>query len=239
MIPIRHLLASFGLIVSCFVWAQQPAPQQSNSGSMPQPIMTSPQGPVGPLQQRDPRYELRPGDVLDIGFTFSPEFNQVVPVQPDGYVTLRDAGDLHVAGLSLPQLREAIAKAYRGVLHEPEVTVQLKEFEKPYFIATGQVARPGKYELRGTTRVTEAIAIAGGLTDAAKHSQVVLFRHVSPNWMEGKLVDVKKMLSEKNLNEDLFVHAGDIVYVPQSRFSHFRRFIPAPGLGMSFNPTPY
>jgi protein involved in polysaccharide export with SLBB domain len=52
----------------------------------------------------------------------------------------------------------------------------LKDFEKPYFVAGGRVARPGKYDLRGDTTVSQGIALAGGFLDSAKHSQVVLFR---------------------------------------------------------------
>ena len=174
---------------------------------------------IPPFQQRNPRYQIRPGDALDIGFTFSSELNQSAPVQPDGYIVLRDVGDLYVAGMTLPEVREAIAKAYSKVLNNPEITVQLRDYEKPYFIAIGQIMRPGKYDLRGATRVTEAIAMAGGFNDSAKHSQVVLYRHVSPDWMEATVIDVKKMLAQRNLSEDCMVKPGDLIYVPQSTSS--------------------
>jgi polysaccharide export outer membrane protein len=61
--------------------------------------------------------------------------------------------------------------------------VVLKDFEKPYFIADGQVARPGKYDLRGDTTLTEAINMAGSFTENAKHSRIVLFRKVDDNWL--------------------------------------------------------
>lgn len=218
------------------MWAQGLAP----SGQAQKTGSAAPDGPSqslpGPLQQRDPRYQLCAGDVIDVGFTFSPEFNQTLAVQPDGFVTLRDAGDIKVEGMSVPEVRAAIVRAYANVLNKPEVTVTLKQFEKPYFIATGQVTKPGKYELHGSTRLTEAIALAGGFTDAAKYSQVVLFRRVSREWMEAKVVDVKKMLAQKDLREDPFVNPGDLVYVPQTKFSHLRRYIPAPGVGLNVSP---
>jgi hypothetical protein len=52
-------------------------------------------------------------------------------------------------------------------LHNPIINVVLKDFEKPYFIAGGQVAHPGKFDLRDDTTLTEAIAIAGGFTGKA------------------------------------------------------------------------
>jgi len=89
--------------------------------------------------------------------------------------------------------------------------------------------------LRADTTLVEGIAIAGGLTDSAKHSQVLLFRKVSSDWMEGRILDVKKMLNQKNLSEDLHLKPGDMIIVPQSKVSKIRRYIPATGLGIGIN----
>ena len=189
--------------------------------------------------QRYPRYELRADDVLDISFEFTPDFNQVVVVQPDGYITLREVGDVHVVGLTVPELTEAIRNAYGKTLKDPTIAVVLKDFEKPYFIAGGEVARPGKYELRGDTTVVEAIAIAGGLLkESAKQSQVVLYRRVSQDWMEGRILDVKKMMRDNSLGEDLHVKPGDMVIVPQNRISKIERFLPIPHAGINLSPVP-
>src|SRR4051812_28116800 len=122
--------------------------------------------------ERFPRYELQKSDVMELVFTFSPEFNQTVTIQPDGFITLKDAGDVQVAGLTIPQLIQKLRTAYSSILADPVITVTLKEFERPYFVADGQVTKPGKYELRGDTTLTQAIAMAGGFNDMAKHSQV-------------------------------------------------------------------
>ena len=53
------------------------------------------------------RYRLQPGDVLEIQYRYSPEFNQTVTVQPDGYVSLEIGGDLKVAGLTIEQTRRS------------------------------------------------------------------------------------------------------------------------------------
>src|SRR6185437_7219535 len=129
------------------------------------------------LHQRNPRYTLRSGDSFDLNFQFSPEFNQTLIVQPDGFVSLREVGDMHVSGLTLPEVQKRIETKYATILKQPVISVVPRDLEKSYLIAMGEVARPGKYELRGPITVTEAIAIAGGLApDRAKHSEVVLFR---------------------------------------------------------------
>jgi len=187
--------------------------------------------------QRYPRYELRADDVVDLFFEFTPEFNQTLTVQPDGYITLRGVGDVHVAGLTVPEITETIRTAYGKILNNPTIAIALKDFDKPYFTAGGAIGRPGKYELRGDTTVVEAITIAGGFNDSAKHSQVVLFRRVSRDWMEGKVLDVKKMLNDKSLSEDLHLKPGDMIFVPQSRVSKIRRFISVPNMGIALNPA--
>ncbi len=185
------------------------------------------------FSQRYPRYELRPGDVFDLSFEYTPEFNQTVTVQPDGFVSLLNAGEIRVSGLTVPQVREAMAGVYGKILFRPMISVLLKEFDKPYFIVDGQVSRPGKYDLRGDTTVVQAIAIAGGFNNAAKHSQVVLFRRVNDNWTEARLLDVKKMEKQRNLSEDLHLRPGDMIFVAKNRISKIQQYLPNYGMGVN------
>jgi polysaccharide export outer membrane protein len=184
------------------------------------------------FQTRYPRYKLRSGDTFDISFELSPEFNQTgVSVQPDGYITLRGIGDVHVAEQTVPQLTETLRIAYSKILHDPLISIVLKDFEKPYFIADGQVGHPGKYEMRGAMTLTEAIAIAGGFNDNAKHSQVLLFRRVNDDWVSAKIINVKKMEGKGNLHEDPALHPGDMLFVPKNRLSKIKPFLPQQSMG--------
>src|SRR5260370_1046560 len=92
--------------------------------------------------QRNPRYRINRSDILNLSFPLSPEFNQTVTVQPDGYITLQGAGSICILGMTVPETGEAIKKAYARVLHEPIIDVDLKDFQKAYFIVTGQVTKP-------------------------------------------------------------------------------------------------
>jgi polysaccharide biosynthesis/export protein len=189
------------------------------------------------IQQRNPRYRLRKGDSFDVDFTFSPEFNQTVAVQPDGFVTLKEVGSIYVEGQTVPELTQTLKDAYAKILHEPVVAIALKDFEKPYFIAGGQVAKPGKYDLRGPLTVTEAVAIAGGFNDSAKHSQVVLFHPTQNGVFEAKLLNVKQLLASRNLSEDIYLQPGDMLYVPQSTISKIRKYLPSSTVGAYYNPA--
>jgi polysaccharide export outer membrane protein len=189
------------------------------------------------LHERNPRYQLRKGDTFDLDFALSPEFNQTVAVQPDGYVTLKGAGSFFVEGHTVPELTETVKAAYAEILHDPVVVIALKDFEKPYFIASGQLGKPGKYDLRSDLTVAEAVAVAGGFNDKAKHSQVVLFRPVPGGGYEAKLIDVKKLLASRNLTEDIHLQPGDMVYVPQNALSKIRPFLPTTSIGAYLTPA--
>lgn len=183
------------------------------------------EGPA--LQHRNRRYQRCESDVLELNFAVTPEFNQTAMVQPDGYVTLLAVGDVHVEGETLPEVTEAIRSAYPKTLHEPIITVRMKEFNKPYFVVGGEVGHPGKYDLRGDTTVLQAIAIGGGFTEGAKHSQVWLFRQISSERVQTRRLDLKKMLHSGNLSEDLHLRPGDMPYVPKSNLAKVKLpFIP-------------
>jgi polysaccharide export outer membrane protein len=183
------------------------------------------------------RYRITPSDVLELHFPFVPEFNQTVTVQPDGYISLSGVGDIRVQGRTVPEAKALLIEAYQGILRDPAVNIVLKEFEKPYFIVSGEVGKPGKYELRGATTLTQGMALAGGYTEAAKHSNVLLFRRFgATDWLEVKQIDVKKMFASRDLSEDPILRPGDTVFVPKSTFSKVAPFIPKFGWGLYFNP---
>jgi polysaccharide export outer membrane protein len=187
--------------------------------------------------RRTTRYRIEAGDTFDILFELSPEFNQTaVAVQPDGFVTLRSVGEVKVSGETVPELTETVRQAYSKFLNNPMVSIVLKEFEKPYVVVDGQVAKPGKYDMHGNLTVTQAIAVAGGFQSSAKHSQVVLFRRVDDQWTEAKLIDVKKMEKNRDLSEDLTLHSGDMLFVPKNAFSKIDKLIPNMSMG-SFVPV--
>lgn len=191
------------------------------------------------LGGRRPLYRLNRSDVVTLSFTMSPEFDQTLTIQPDGYIMLKDAGAVFAQGLTLEALQDAVDKAYTGYLHNPQVAVALKDFEHPYFIAGGEVGRPGKYELRADLTVIQAIEIAGGFTHQAKHSQVLLFRRVDDGMFEAHVFNLKNMLKSKNLREIAELRPGDLIFVPQNVVSKIQPFLTRPALDMYVSSTQF
>jgi polysaccharide export outer membrane protein len=184
------------------------------------------------LQHRNPRYKIQREDVLSITFPLSPEFDQPrITVQPDGYINLQEVGSVYVQDLTVPEVVAAVKKAYSGILHDPIIDVDLLDFQRPYFVVSGQVGKPGQYELRHDTTVSEAIGIAGGFAPTAK-TQVFLYHRVSQDWMEVKKLSVKDILNGKHVNEDAYLAPGDMIFVPEKFITKFRKYVPY-GVGTS------
>ena len=191
------------------------------------------------LAREEARYRLCKGDLIDLKFESTPEFNQTVTVQPDGYVTLIDLGDLQVEGQTVPELTRRLEKQYARIINSPQITVVLKQFTRPTFSALGELAHPGQYELKEDISIIEAIALAGGFSESAKHSQVILLRSASEEWVEVRQIDVKKMLAKPTLTGDVRIKPGDIVFVPRSTLSKLKAFIPRAGVSLVLRPRVY
>jgi len=98
---------------------------------------------TGTFAERDPHYKLQPEDKVEVQYRYTPEYNGTVALQPDGYVSLPLIGEVKLSGKTLEQARVAIVAKAAERLADPEVTVLLKEYVKPYFVVAGEVARPG------------------------------------------------------------------------------------------------
>jgi polysaccharide export outer membrane protein len=177
------------------------------------------------LQLVSERYRLSPTDVIAVTFPQSPALNQVLTVQPDGFIHMARVGDVRVAGLTTDETLASIQSAYSLVLQNPVANLELKDFKRPYFIVAGAVRNPGKYDLRGFTPVTEAIATAGGFNRSAKDSSVLLFRREGNDWFEVQQVNFKKLFEGKDVTDDVEIRPGDMLVVPATFLSRLRHFI--------------
>src|ERR1700682_557239 len=182
------------------------------------------------------RYTLHAGDVLDIQYRYTPEFNQTVTVQPDGYVSLAVGGDLKVGGRTLQQLRALILATARARLEPPELTVSLKEFQKPYIVVAGEVNQPGKIELREKLTAIQAVLLAGGMKETAKSSQILVFRKLNGDTAEVKMLNLKTLKRTSDLENDLVLQAGDMIMVPRNRISKIERYIRYASVAAFFTP---
>src|SRR5208282_959227 len=183
--------------------------------------------------ERYPRYKICRDDVLTLTFPIAPEMDQKITVMPDGFVNLQGTRSIYILGMTVPEAVDEIKKAYTGVLHDPIIEVDLTDFQKPYFVVLGQVGKPGQYDLRYDMTVTQAVAIAGGFAPTAK-TQLLYYHPISSSAMEVKKLNIKDVLNGKNVNEEVHLSPGDMIFVPEKAITKFRKYVPY-GVGTGYN----
>lgn len=174
---------------------------------------------------RDPEYRLQPNDTIEVQYRYTPEYNTTAAIQPDGSIALPVTGSVKVAGMTPRTAAQAIAAKASERLRDPEVSVLLKDFVKPYFTLAGEIVKPGRYDLRGNVTVIEALAQGGWLTrESARHSQILLVRRKDEEWGEIRVFNLKAAADRGRFQEDMTVRPGDMIYVPQNFLSKLDRY---------------
>ena len=115
------------LVAVPLCWSQEQRKETPTPSATKEQLAVA--NPTPGFGERNPRYQLCPGDVLDLRFEFTPEFNQSnITVQPDGFATLTGVGDVHVAGLTVPELTKTLESTYGKILAKPVITEMLRDF---------------------------------------------------------------------------------------------------------------
>jgi polysaccharide export outer membrane protein len=184
------------------------------------------------FSERTSRYLLQPNDVISVRYRYTPEFNESVTVQPDGFATLHLVGVVRLAGRAIDDIEKEIVQKAATKLNEPEISVTLLEFERPYFVVGGQVNRPGRYDLPGEISALQAITMAGGFNQKSKHSQVVLLRRVKEDLYRTRLLDMKTILNNELAAEDPRLRSGDMLLVPTNRLTKVERIVRLANFGV-------
>ncbi len=184
-------------------------------------------------------YSIQPGDQLEVDFLFTPQYNQTITVQPDGFISLQTAGPLTVKNLTIAEVTALIRARSSNMLYKPVVTVILKDFQRPYFVVAGEVDKPGKFDLRESITALQAILLAGGMKNTARSNQVIVYRRINKEEFEVHLLDLRTIKTEAERHaHDLILAPGDMLLVPRSRFSVVERIVKVANLGLYFNPIP-
>jgi polysaccharide export outer membrane protein len=160
----------------------------------------------------DGPYRIGREDVLDISVWRDADLSRILPVRPDGYVTLPITGDLMAEGKTAEELAGEIQGKLKAVIQEPRVTVIVKEVNSSRVFVTGEVAHPGVYPLRGRISLLQAIAMAGGFSEFASKDGIIVIRSGSDG---GKIpARFSDLTADDGSRADFPLKAGDTVVVP-------------------------
>lgn len=158
-------------------------------------------------------YRIGPTDVLHVSVWKNEELSRTVPVRPDGMISLPLVNDVKAAGLTPMQLRDVVTQKLSEYMPRPQVSVVVQEINSMAVSVLGQVKNAGRYDFKSHSTVLDYLANAGGVTEFAGRSRIVILR---PN---GKTVqripfNYNRAVSFNGHNENILVQPGDIIVVP-------------------------
>jgi polysaccharide export outer membrane protein len=161
-------------------------------------------------------YKIHAGDVLDINFFYTPEYNaKDVPVRPDGKIQLPLAGDFPIAGMTPEQASTELKKVYSSQLKNPDLAVMVKTFGANSVVVQGMVRNPSEVQLAGNQSLLTVIGRAGSFADDADISHVSVIRNTPGSTTPMVLVlDLRAALTGQAPQLDIPLLPGDVVYVP-------------------------
>jgi protein involved in polysaccharide export with SLBB domain len=129
------------------------------------------EGPIDP-----DRYRVGPGDAITVSIVLSRPIQQDLEVSPDGGLIVPGVGKVDVRGRTLTQVESAVIAAVGRVYTSANVAVALRRMRRFKVHVTGAVLTPSTIVATPTTRVSEAIALAGGASSQADTRSITV-RH--------------------------------------------------------------
>ncbi|MDH3588571.1 MAG: polysaccharide biosynthesis/export family protein [Gammaproteobacteria bacterium] len=174
---------------------------------------------------RDYRYIVGPNDILSFTVWDHPELTipagafrspeiQGHLVSSSGEVFFPYVGKVHVSGMDLVEIRRDVTQRLSRYIQNPQLDVRVASFRSQKVNVVGQVKQPGFFPITDIPMtLVDAIDFAGGASDLGALQQVQVLRNG-----EVRFFDVLALLQRADMQQNLLLESGDVVYVPENSF---------------------
>jgi polysaccharide export outer membrane protein len=165
-----------------------------------------------PIDNSEKPFQIGREDVIEVAVWRDADLSRVIPVRPDGFISMPIIGDVQAAGRTPNELASELKEKLKPYVQDPKITVIVREVHSSRVFVTGEVANPGAYPLRGRVSVLQAVALAGGFTDFANSDGIVVIR----NGETGSQIPVRysDLIGEDGREAEVILRPGDTVVVP-------------------------
>ncbi len=164
---------------------------------------------------QDAEQRLGEGDTLNVSVWGRTELSGRYLVGPDGRITLPLAGSIRVADATREEAAARIGAGLQRFYQAPAVTVGVEQYASNRVTVLGRVQNPGTLQFEHTPTVLEALARAGSLPVIDKQATLTrcaIFRgRDQVIW-----IDLKRLLNGGEMAQNLRLHRGDLIYIPDS-----------------------
>ncbi len=184
----------------------------------------SPQ-PVGPASyygsDAGVTYLIGADDKVQVSVWRNPELSVVVPVRPDGMISVPLVGDVQAGGKTPTEVGKAIEQKLATYIRDPHVAVIVTELRSHEFLSrvrvTGAVRAPKSIPHRQGMTVLDAVLEAGGTNEFASANRTKLYRRVKDK-TEVLDVELGAILNKGDLETNVLLRPGDVITVPERLF---------------------
>jgi len=124
-------------------------------------------------------YVLAPGDVISVRVYNQDGMSNKGRIRADGKISLPFLNDIQAAGYTPTALAQQLQTRLKDFVNLPIVTVSLEEARALSISVLGQVLKQGNFQVEPGTRLTQVLALAGGLNDFAHRDRIFVLRSAS------------------------------------------------------------
>jgi len=181
-------------------------------------------------QSTQPEYQIGSGDNIRILVFQNPDLTVETRVTENGTITYPLIGSVKIGGMTIPNAEQTIAKALSdgGFIQKPQVNIILLQNRGNQVSVLGAVNRAGRFPLETfNTRVSEMIAIAGGISPAGADVAILMGRRDGKPFR--KEIDIASLFLYNQPQNDLIVAGGDEIYVHRMPIFYMYGEVQKPG----------
>ena len=173
--------------------------------------------PAPPQEQGE--YVLQVGDAIDVTYYYHPDNNQAnLLVRPDGKVYLPLIGEVQAAGLTAPQIADAIVKRSSTSLRDPKVAVNVRTLNPTRVFVGGEVFKPSFVTYTPGLTAVQAVMQVGGWKDTADLQEVVLLQKINEgsNEYRPSKINLAKVVELGDTKADIVLGPSDVLVIPKT-----------------------
>lgn len=203
------------LTVAVPTWAQKDNQKTSGQGSSASSLNGShDKTPVD--AGADPNtYVIGATDELNISVWDEDKLSRIVPVRPDGMISLPLLNDIQAAGKTPMQLKDLISEKLKNLdlVKDPRVTVIVTAMNSQRIYVLGYVVRAGAYPILPGMTVLQGISSAGGLAQFANDKGITVLR--AENGQQVRIpFNYKEVVRGVKPEQNILLKPGDTIIVP-------------------------
>lgn len=177
-------------------------------------------------------YLLGPGDVVDIQVFRQPDLSMQARIQTDLSILLPVIGKIVIGGMeeqgAALKIQEALSEG--NVIRDASVILRVITFANQQVAVLGFVNGPGSYVLERPSRISDALAKAGGAAgDGADYLVFSDFRE-DTGTIERHEILIEDIINREDLEVDRVIGDGDIIFVPQAAAFYIYGEVKNPGI---------